>query len=490
MSQVTAHSATEVELAGVQPLSLPWPGQARRSWPYISLATDSAMLLAALVCAQALAHAAGGAMSWTWALALMLVTLVVLNRKRLHRAPLHLRVIDTLAAVATGTAVATSATVTLRVVLTDPSGIAAESLRLGILSALFVGVGRVALTLHERQSRRTGTSRSPTLIIGAGQVGRRLARRLVETPEFGLRPVGFLDKEPLEARDNDVGLSVLGASWDFDRVVYEHQVEDVVFSFSTAPAEVYLRLAKRSQELGLRTSVVPRLYEKATADTSVACLGGLPLVTRHACNPKGWQFATKYALDRLAAVFMLVLLAPLFAALALAVAVSLGRPLFYRQERVGLDGKRFSMLKFRSMRPAAESEKKEDYFALPDDTAPGGVEGLDRRTRVGSLMRQLSLDELPQLLNVLKGEMSFVGPRPERPEFVEQFELRVRGYGERHRVKSGITGWAQVHGLRGQTSIADRAEWDNYYIENWSLWLDLKILLLTVVAVLRPGAVV
>jgi lipopolysaccharide/colanic/teichoic acid biosynthesis glycosyltransferase len=126
---------------------------------------------------------------------------------------------------------------------------------------------------------------------------------------------------------------------------------------------------------------------------------------------------------------------------------------------------------------------------MPDDTAPGGVEGDDRRTRVGMIMRALSVDELPQLANVARGDMSLVGPRPERPEFVAQFEQQVRRYGERHRVKSGITGWAQVHGLRGQTSIADRAEWDNYYIENWSLWLDLKILLLTVVAVLRVRSV-
>jgi len=147
------------------------------------------------------------------------------------------------------------------------------------------------------------------------------------------------------------------------------------------------------------------------------------------------------------------------------------------------------MLKFRSMRPPDPSETQASTFVLADDTAPGGVEGTDRRTRVGMVMRALSLDELPQLVNVAKGEMSFIGPRPERPEFVEQFERRIRGYGDRHRVKSGITGWAQVHGLRGQTSIADRAEWDNYYIENWSLWLDLKILLLTVVAVLRVRSV-
>jgi len=195
----------------------------------------------------------------------------------------------------------------------------------------------------------------------------------------------------------------------------------------------------------------------------------------------------KYAFDRLAAVLMLAILSPLFAVLAVAVWVSLGRPILYRQERVGRDGKKFAMLKFRSMRPPA---KPEDVpVLLPEDTAPGGVEGADRRTRVGALMRHLSLDELPQLVNIVNGEMSFIGPRPERPEFVEVFGESVHRYGERHRVRSGITGWAQVHGLRGKTSIADRVEWDNYYIENWSLWLDLKILLLTFVAVVRSAGV-
>jgi lipopolysaccharide/colanic/teichoic acid biosynthesis glycosyltransferase len=122
---------------------------------------------------------------------------------------------------------------------------------------------------------------------------------------------------------------------------------------------------------------------------------------------------------------------------------------------------------------------------LPEDTAPGGVEGADRRTPIGKFIRRSSIDELPQLFNVLLGEMSIVGPRPERPEFVELFERRIDRYDDRHRVKSGITGWAQVHGLRGKTSLSDRVEWDNYYIENWSLWLDLKVLLLTFLAVVH-----
>ena len=489
MSQATVQGAPEVELATVHAQAASWPASQRRLWPQLSLAVDGAMLVTALVVAGGWARATSSPFSLTWAVVLLAVTLACVNRKHLHRPPLHLHVIDTLAAVLVAAALAISVTVTLRVLFAEADGVAPETVKLGALTAILVGAGRATLTLYERRARRLGVSGSRALIVGAGQVGRRLAKRLMQTPEFGLRPVGFLDKDPLEASENDVQLSVLGASWDFDRVVEEHGVEDVVFTYSTAPADVYLRLIKRSHELGLRTSVIPRLFEKMTEATSLACLGGLPLATGHARHPKGWEFGVKYALDRAMAVSMLVVFAPVYGILALAVFISLGRPILYRQERVGLDGNHFQMLKFRSMRPPDPSEERESGIDLPDDTAPGGVEGADRRTRVGMVLRALSLDELPQLVNVAKGEMSFVGPRPERPEFVEQFELRVRGYGDRHRVKSGISGWAQVHGLRGQTSIADRAEWDNYYIENWSLWLDLKILLLTVAAVLRVRSV-
>ena len=167
-------------------------------------------------------------------------------------------------------------------------------------------------------------------------------------------------------------------------------------------------------------------------------------------------------------------------------------PILFRQRRVGRDGKVFDFYKFRSMRvePVPEGEQPEQSssatdFLLPGDTAPGGVEGDDRRTAVGRFLRSTSLDELPQFFNVLRGDMSLVGPRPERPEFVELFRQDVIRYGDRHRVKSGITGWAQVHGLRGQTSLAERVEWDNYYIAHWSLGLDLRILALTLVALFR-----
>jgi lipopolysaccharide/colanic/teichoic acid biosynthesis glycosyltransferase len=208
-------------------------------------------------------------------------------------------------------------------------------------------------------------------------------------------------------------------------------------------------------------------------------------------NPRGLQFAIKHALDRVLALLFLGLLSPLIIGSALAVRLDSRGPMLFRQRRVGRDGKAFDLFKFRSMRaqPGRAADADEDggslEFLLGVDTAPGGVEGDDRRTSVGRLLRRTSLDELPQLFNVLKGDMSLIGPRPERPEFVEMFMNDIVRYGDRHRVKSGITGWAQVHGLRGQTSLAERVEWDNYYIAHWSLGLDAKILALTMAAVFR-----
>jgi lipopolysaccharide/colanic/teichoic acid biosynthesis glycosyltransferase len=200
-----------------------------------------------------------------------------------------------------------------------------------------------------------------------------------------------------------------------------------------------------------------------------------------ASNPSARELWVKHGIDRVLAGLALLLLLPLLLVVAVAIWLSLGRPIFFRQVRVGRDGRPFEMLKFRSMR---QLELEETGFELPPGMAPGGVEGADRRTRVGAFLRRTSIDELPQLINVLKGEMSLVGPRPERPEYVALFEESVRRYNDRHRVRPGITGWAQVHGLRGQTSLADRVERDNHYIENWSLAFDVKILLMTPLVVM------
>ena len=232
--------------------------------------------------------------------------------------------------------------------------------------------------------------------------------------------------------------------------------------------------------------MVPRLFEDMPDRTSVDRVGGFPLLTIHPSNPRSWQVKVKYACDRILAGVATLLVSPILIGIGLGVMVTMGRPIFFRQRRVGLDGHEFEMLKFRSMSGGPDPSSAEALQdAFDHGLAPGGVEGKDRRTKLGAFLRRTSLDELPQLINVLRGDMSVVGPRPERDNMVPLFQQSVHRYEDRHRVKSGITGWAQVHGLRGQTSLADRVEWDNYYIENWSLWLDLKIMLMTVLAVFR-----
>jgi lipopolysaccharide/colanic/teichoic acid biosynthesis glycosyltransferase len=192
-------------------------------------------------------------------------------------------------------------------------------------------------------------------------------------------------------------------------------------------------------------------------------------------------------IETIFAVICLILIAPVLLAVALVVKTSSPGPVLYRQRRVGRDDQVFDLFKFRSMRidlPRAGGEKA--GFRPGPGLAPGGVEGQDRRTSIGRFLRRTSVDELPQLFNVVRGEMSLVGPRPERPEYVSMFRDDIDRYLDRHRVRSGLTGWAQVHGYRGQTSLADRVEWDNYYIENWSLWLDFKIMVMTIAEVFRP----
>jgi exopolysaccharide biosynthesis polyprenyl glycosylphosphotransferase len=351
------------------------------------------------------------------------------------------------------------------------------------LSALVL-VGRLVLFGNEAYARRNHRTLRPTLIIGSGSVATWLARRLLEHPEFGLRPLGFVDDDPPGPNGVPATVSVLGAIGDLESLAAEHDVEQVIIAFSRASHDDLLGVIDRCNEAGLPVALVPRLFERSTREVALEHLGGLPLIRVRPIDPRGWYFHLKYGLDPVVAALILFLTLPALALSALAVWISVGRPILFRQTRVGRDGNVFEMLKFRTMRAPTHAEG--EMPALPPGIAPGGVEGDDdRRTRVGRILRETSLDELPQLLNVLKGEMSLVGPRPERPEFVENFNSNVRGYDRRHRVKCGITGWSQISGLRGQTSISDRAEYDNYYIENFSFWLDVKILVLTALTFLQ-----
>jgi exopolysaccharide biosynthesis polyprenyl glycosylphosphotransferase len=452
------------------------------SWSRGALGLDSAMLLAAGLAATLGSRVAGIIpMPGVWVALYSGLVLLALHTRRMYSWRVRLQVLDDLRSVLTATVLACMTLVTLRILLPgDVDQLAGQSIRLWAFSAFYLAAGRIALDWAQLNARRAGEVAKPTLIVGAGRVGRLAARRLQEHPEFGLRPVGFLDKEPLDT--SGLPVPVLGASWDLERLIEQHGIEHLVVTFSTAPSEVLLREIKHCEELGIGVSLVPRLFESVTERLEVEHIGGLPLLSARKVDPRGLQFAAKHVGDRLVAFLLLVLLSPLFAAAAVGTLLSVGRPVYFRQPRVGRDGRRFGMLKFRSMRTVSEPVILPD---LPADTAPGGIEGDDRRTPFGAFLRRTSIDELPQLLNVVKGEMSLIGPRPERPDFVRLFERNIPRYGDRLRVKSGITGWAQVHGLRGKTSLSDRVEWDNFYIENWSLWLDVKILLMTVLAVRR-----
>jgi exopolysaccharide biosynthesis polyprenyl glycosylphosphotransferase len=486
VQRVTAHPLTAV----AEPERLERVEVVRRrsraatSWARTALLLDAAMLLAAAVAAGLGARSAGlASVSVFWLAAFVVAALVFLHSRSLYDWHLRLQTLDDVRSVLVATVLAAMTIVSVQVILPgDLDDVASQTFRVAAFAAVYVAAGRVALDWSQLRARRAGEIGRPTLVVGAGRVGHLAARRLLEHPELGLKPVGFLDKEPMD--DPRSELPVLGASWDLERVIAEHRIEHVLITFSTAPNDVLLRELRRCEELGVDVSVVPRLFEQVTRRVDIDHLGGLPLLRARRPDPKGLQFAFKYIVDRVVAGFLLLLGLPLLLAIALGVRISLGAPIFFRQRRVGLDGREFEMLKFRSMRSGEGLALVPD---LPADTAPGGIEGDDRRTRLGAFLRSTSLDELPQLLNVLRGEMSLVGPRPERPEFVRLFEHNVYRYGDRHRVKSGITGWSQVNGLRGKTSLSDRVEWDNWYIENWSLWLDFKILLGTLVAAFRPA---
>ena len=478
------HAPVEVgQEAVVTQLPVPDPERAPlRRWTAHALLVDVAML----VVANAFFLADGAGYSVPLLILFDAVVVGFVAGWRGYATRLRLEALDDLRLTFTSTAVATMTILAIDALRsTDEPGVY-PALRLWLLATVLLAVGRLTFNLVVAWRRSSSRTASTTIIVGAGKVGRLTAIRLLDHPEFGLHPIGFLDAEPMEISGRPLSLPVLGTSANLSRVIAAHGVECAVVAFSTDSHDNQLDLLDECERLGIRALVVPRLFERVPSRLQVTHVGGLPLLELLPTSPHSIQFALKYALDRLAALALLVLLSPLLLVLALAVALSLGRPILYRQDRVSLDGQRFNMLKFRTMKLAPEEYGQEERF--DPEVAPGGVEGEDRRTRVGTFLRKWSLDELPQLVNVMKGEMSMVGPRPERPGYVEYFREHVRRYDGRLRTKAGITGWAQIHRLRGQTSIADRVEWDNYYIENFSLWLDLKILLRTIPEALKGRA--
>jgi exopolysaccharide biosynthesis polyprenyl glycosylphosphotransferase len=446
---------------------------------------DVVMLILAIAAALAGANAAnvnvhGASLIWIYPP----IVIGLLALRGMYRPKITLRILDEAGHVIGANSVAAMVVVSLAAMSAQAEEHAQLAARVWVFAIAYVAGGRLMLGITQRKARRDRTISKPTLIVGAGKIGAQVERRLREQPEFGLEPVGYIDAYPSDDTQVPREAPILGSPDELQEISERLGVEHVVLAFlsSRGSDAKLVQLVRQCDELGLEVSLVPRLFEAINVRVNLEHIGGMPIYRLRAVRPSGWQFAVKYVLDRIAAGVLVLLLSPVLLACTLAVKLTSRGPVFYRQRRVGRDGRPFDLLKFRSMHGDTEdpTAKENVSVLLPGDTAPGGIEGTDRRTAVGKLLRRTSLDELPQLFNVLKGDMSIVGPRPERPQFVEMFERRIERYDDRHRVKAGITGWAQVHGLRGKTSLSDRIELDNFYIENWSLRLDVKILVMTV----------
>jgi len=334
-----------------------------------------------------------------------------------------------------------------------------------------VGVGRLLVSRLERALQARHPDR--LILVGTGEVARMILQKTLQSPHLGYRVVGFVDGD---ARAAEVaGLPVLGSPSHLSEIITAQGASEVIIALPEATHDELLDMIQACELAHASVRIFPDLFQIVASEVSIGDLDGLPMLTVRDVALRGWKLAVKRTMDVVVSALLLVLLSPFLMLLALLIKLESEGPVFYTQVRVGLDGRPFEMIKFRSMRVDAEQDTG-PVWATEDDP---------RRTRLGAFLRKTSLDELPQLINVLVGDMSLVGPRPERPVFVDQFRQVVPRYMERHKEKAGMTGWAQVNGLRGDTSIVERTKYDLYYIENWSLLFDIKILLRTALNAFR-----
>ena len=338
----------------------------------------------------------------------------------------------------------------------------------GIITPTLMVLVRVILFSVMRRALAQGVNRRRVLIVGAGKAGRKLEESFRQYPWMGFEVVGFLDDQKINAPD------VLGGVDDTVAFIDQYSAEGrpIHYVYVALPLSASERIEVLVDELSTRLThvcLVPDLFHFDIVNSRISDVDGLPVIHLIDEAPLEFRRVAKRIIDVVFSFVILLAMAPLMLLIAALVKLSSPGPVFYRQERMGLNGLTFDMLKFRSMPIDAEA-----------DTGPvWAKKGEDRATPIGKFLRRTSLDELPQFINVLKGDMSVVGPRPERPVFIESFKERVPRYMLRHKMKAGITGWAQVHGWRGNTSIDKRIEYDLYYIQNWSLLLDVKIIVMT-----------
>jgi exopolysaccharide biosynthesis polyprenyl glycosylphosphotransferase len=402
-----------------------------------------------------------------WVLAFALGTVALCGLRGAYRTRITMSVARDVGAVVTSVAVPL---VFLGVVL----GLGAQErslIEVGIGAACAILFVRACVYGAVRSVRKRGAFGERTLIVGAGQVAVHFAATLDEHPEYGLRPVGFLD----DVDGEELSHPLLGRVEHLDAVLSEHRIDRVVLAFGISRETALVDVLRACDNAVIDIHVLPRFFELGfgAQGKDVDVVWGYPLLRLRRDAMRLFPRIAKRLFDLCFAGLMLIVGAPLYGALALAVKVTSPGPVYFRQSRVGKRGKFVEVLKFRSMRVNNDSDTQWD------------VSVDDRVTPIGNFMRKSSLDELPQLWNVVKGDMSLVGPRPERPYFVERFQQVVPHYQDRHRVPAGLTGLAQVNGLRGDTSIHERAWFDNHYIDNWSMSHDLVILARTAGAVIK-----
>ena len=339
----------------------------------------------------------------------------------------------------------------------------------GVITPLLMITLRMTALAVVHRARLRGKNMRRVLIVGAGRIGRQLEASFTQYPWMGLDVVGFLDDKP----SGDIEL--LGAADDAARIVdeYARNKEPIHYVYLALPLTASAKITTIVNELSTRLThvcLVPDLLQFNMLNSRITDIDGMPVLHILDEAPLEFRRYIKRFIDILFSILFLIVASPLLLIIALLVKLSSPGPVFYKQERMGLNGRLFNMLKFRSMPVNSESVSGPVWAKA----------GENRATRVGAFLRKTSLDELPQFFNVLRGDMSVVGPRPERPVFIENFKKQVPGYMLRHKMKAGITGWAQINGWRGNTSIEKRIEYDLYYIQNWSITLDLKIMWLTV----------
>ena len=460
------------EHVGVEPALHPdLPRRLPRRWGPVDLHTPQALAITdTAACLVGWAVIRGGFLGFLLQAA---ATLGLFGWLRLYRHRLSLSRLDDLPYMVG--AVAVPALGAAVVGLSHVSGRSVAS-HIGAAAVLFglLVLSRVLGFYVAKRKRCSGATHDLALIIGAGHVGIQLAESFQQHAEYGVTPIGYVDSDP-RVPQSDLPAPLLGDYDELAEVIEDFNVSYVVVAFGSVRESSLVDILRTCDRLDVEVFIVPRLFELHNSNRDTDDVWGIPLLRVRRAAFRSPMWLVKRLLDMAASGVALLLLSPVLLACAVAVRAEGGPGVIFKQERVGLDGRAFEVLKFRSLKPVDEGESQ-THWNIKHDARLGPV---------GRLLRRSSLDELPQLWNILRGDMSLVGPRPERPHFVEQFSAHVPRYTARHRVPAGLTGWAQVHGLRGDTSIEDRARFDNFYIENWSVWLDIKIMVKTVDQVLR-----